>query len=128
MLMNLKRILLLWFSLWALTACSNYAVDTSRNASLASSMKSAANNRQETRKTRPHETQAPAYIDYSKSNPVLRHDDEYDASKKYEVVDPFEEKTEFYDYQRMKQKQQSQRRSNQDGTPEKEEKAPLSLW
>lgn len=112
-----------------MSACTVYDVDKVDNKTLAGSLNRAVN--KDRGRYQPSETNddntAPIYVDYSKSNPLLRHDDEFDKSKKYSSEDPFEEQVDFSDYQQMKKKQQAKRNMEQEHQVEEKE-AGISLW
>lgn len=111
------------------SGCAVYDVDTANNSTLSGSLNRAIN-KERGRSVQDNKKydEAPIYIDYSKSNPVLRHDDEFDEDKKLIKEDPFEEKVDFSDYKRMKKKQQDKRNMQQNHELSDKEGAPLSLW
>lgn len=111
-----------------LSACAVYEVDTASNNTLSGSLNKAVNkDRGRVIKVDNRYDEAPVYIDYSKRNPVLRHDDEFDKETDYQKEDPFEEKVEFSDFEKLKKRQQAKRsvNSNQSSNPEDQ---PMSLW
>lgn len=113
---------------FSLSACTVYDVDTASNNTLSGSLSRAVNkDRGRYVKENKKYDEAPIYIDYSKSNPVLRHDDEFDKDQKIVKEDPFEERVDFSDYKKMKKKQQDKRNMEQEhGLSEKG--GPVSLW
>jgi len=114
---------------FVISACAVYDVDKANDKTLAGSVNRAVN--KDRGRYQPDEynkaNSAPIYVDYSKSNPLLRHDDELDRKKKYSSEDPFEEKVEFSEYQQMKKKQQA-KRDMQKSHQVNEENKGMSLW
>lgn len=125
----IRTITCIIFPVFVMSACTVYDVDKVDNKTLAGSLNRAVN--KDRGRYQPSETNddntAPIYVDYSKSNPLLRHDDEFDKSKKYSSEDPFEEQVDFSDYQQMKKKQQAKRNMEQEHQVEEKE-AGISLW
>lgn len=111
-----------------LVACTVYEVDTASNDTLSGSLSKAVNkDRGRVIKVDKRYEEAPVYIDYSKRNPVLRHDDEFDKEADYQKEDPFEQEVEFSDFEKLKKRQQAKRtvNSNQSSNPEDQ---AMSLW
>jgi len=121
--------LLLFASIFSISACTVYDVDTASNSTLSGSL-SKAINKDRGRHIQENQKydEAPLYIDYSKSNPLLRHDDEFDEDQKVNKIDPFEEKVDFSDYKKMKKKQQDKRNMEQNHELSDKEGGPVSLW
>lgn len=122
---------LLFASLVSLSSsgCTVYDVDTANNNTLSGSLNRAVNkDRGRYVQDNKKYDEAPIYIDYSKSNPLLRHDDEFDEDKELIKADPFEEKVDFSDYKRMKKKQQDKRNMEQNHELGDKEGGPVSLW
>ena len=129
MLFKLRFLLLVLLPVFVISACAVYDVDKANDTTLSGSLNRVVN--KDRGRYQPLEENktaaAPIYVDYSKSNPLLRHDDELDRNKKYSSEDPFEERVEFSEYQRMKQKQQAKRNMQQRHQVDDEE-AGTSLW
>jgi hypothetical protein len=112
-----------------LNGCAVYDVDSASNNTLSGSISRAIHkDRGRYIKEEDKYNEAPTYVDYSKSNPLLRHDDEFDEDQKIVTDDPFEEQVEFSDYQKMKKRQQAKRSMEQDHKITDEKEAPVSLW
>ncbi len=124
-----KQFLFGALSITLLMSCASYEVDSASNQTLVGSISKAINS-DRGRKQKEHETydQAPIYVDYSKSNPLLRHDDEFDEDQKIEKDDPFEEEVEFSDLKKLKQKRQAKRSMEEDHEIRSEEDGPISFW
>jgi len=106
-----------------------YDVDSASNKTLSGSLsKAIKKDRGRYVKEEQKYDEAPTYVDYSKSNPLLRHDDEYDEKRKIGSDDPFEEQVDFSDYQRMKKRQQEKRNMEQDHEVSDKKGGPVSLW
>ena len=112
-----------------LISCASYEVDSASDQTLVGSISKAINT-DRGRKQKETETydQAPIYVDYSKSNPLLRHDDEFDEDQKIEKDDPFEEEVEFSDLKKLKQKRQAKRSMEEDHEIRDAENGPISFW
>ena len=116
-------------SIFLINACAVYEVDSASTDTLSGSLsKLIKKDRGRRIADQQKYDEAPIYVDYSKSNPLLRHDDEFDEDQEFESDDPFEEQVNFSDYQRMKKKQQARRVMEQEHKVTDEEKGPVSLW
>ena len=113
----------------SVTACAVYDVDTVGNSTMRGSLTQAVNkDKARLVKEQNQQSTAPVYIDYSKRNPLLRHDEEFDANRRYENEDPFEEQVEFSDYRKLKQRQQQKRDMETRHRLSEDDEKPLSLW
>jgi len=110
-LYNYRFILLLFI----FNACTSHNIIVEEDDSFAGSINKILNPDQGIRKTE-NDDDAPFFIDYSKSNPLLRHDVEFDENKVIDQSDPFEEKTTLLDKQkieRLKAKREAERFAKQ---------------
>lgn len=124
-----RNTFLLVFCLSGAFSCTTYAVDTSDSNTLAGSLSKAINkDRGRVVTSDKKYDDAPTYVDYSKSNPLLRHDDEYAEDEKYEAVDPFAEEIDFAEYQELKEKQQQKRRMEESHELSDQKDGAMSLW
>jgi len=116
-------------SIFILNGCAVYEVDSASHNTLSGSLNRAVNkDRGRVAKDNQKYKEAPRYIDYSKSNPILRHDDEFNEDKKIQSDDPFEETVDFSDYKKMKKKQQDTRNMKEKHEVSNDPDAPVSLW
>lgn len=129
MLFKLRFLRVVFLPVFFIAACTVYDVDKADDTTFSGSLNRVVN--KDRGRYQPLEENraalAPIYVDYSKSNPVLLHDNELDRNKKYSTEDPFEEKVEFSEYQKMKQKQQAKRNMEQKHQVDEEGKG-ISLW
>jgi hypothetical protein len=110
-------------------SCTVYDVDTAGNSTLAGSLTKAVNkDRARLVKEETQEDEEPVYVDYSKSNPLLRHDEEYDEETDYINEDPFAEDVDFSSYKEMKKRQQAKRRMEKEHKISNKEDDAMSLW
>ncbi len=124
-----RHLILALFSTSIMLSCTVYDVDTADSTTLAGSLSRAINkDRGRSVAKKNNYDDAPTYVDYSKNNPLLRHDDEYTEDETYEAVDPFEEEVDFAEYKKLKERQQQKRQMEENHNLGDDKNGAMSLW
>lgn len=133
---KINNLLLACLCISGMNGCAVYDLDDTDDKTLSGALSRILHKKDLGRQVSEDDSEkAPIYVDYSKNNPVLLHDDEYEEEIEYEEEDPFEEAVEFSDFKKLKKRQQEKRDFEKDHkitkrTDKEDDGAdePVSLW